>query len=213
MQQQVADALQRDGFFHARALAPAEYLAVSASLGEVVAVDDVELRPGVGSYACSPGSVPFHTDHPAIAIAAWCCIRQDPVDGASLLLDSQPLIRALSPRHVTSLESLRLAFPPLAVGHAAGAAPVLVQRADRHEVYYPPIVRPDQPGLEALAALQTLVERVREVGPSAQIQIRLDVNDALFVDNRRMLHGRGPLRPDSPRLLRRVWMRRGMLPA
>jgi hypothetical protein len=211
VQQQVADALERDGFFHARALAPAAYLSLAASLGEVVAIDEIELRRGVGSYACSRGSVPFHTDHPAVAIAAWYCVRQDPVDGASLLVDSQPLIRALSSRQVTSLESLRLAFPPLASGHAPGAAPVLVLRADRHEIYYPPIVRPEQPGPEALAALQALVERVREVGPSDQIRIPLDVNDALFVDNRRMLHGRGPLQPDSPRLLQRTWIRSGLV--
>jgi alpha-ketoglutarate-dependent taurine dioxygenase len=88
-----------------------------------------------------------------------------------------------------------------------------VPRDDHHEVYYPPIVRPEQPGPEGLAALQELVERVREVGPSEQIRIRLDVKDALFIDNRRTLHGRGPLRPDSPRLLQRVWIRRGLVPA
>lgn len=213
MQQQVASALRRDGFFHARALGPAEYLSLAASLGEVVAVDEIELRPGVGSYACSPGSVPFHTDHPAVAIAAWHCVRRDPIDGASLLVDSRPLIRALSPQQVTSLENLRLAFPPLAAGHVAGAAPVLVPHADHHEVYYPPIVRPDQPGPEALVALQALWERVCEVRPSAQIRIRLDVKDALFVDNRRMLHGRGPLARNSPRLLQRTWIRRRLAAA
>lgn len=209
MQQQIAEALERDGFFHARALVPAEYLSLAVSLGEVVAVDEIELRPGVRSYACSPGAVPFHTDHPAVAIAAWYCVREDLVDGASLLVDSQPLIRALSARQVTSLESLRLAFPPLAAGHAAGAAPVLVPRADRHGVYYPPIVRPEQPEPEAEAALQELAERVREVGLAEQIRIRLKVTDALFIDNRRMLHGRGALRQNSPRLLRRAWIQSG----
>jgi hypothetical protein len=212
MQQEVADALRRDGFFHARAIRQDEYIALAASLGEVVAVEEIELRPGVGSYACSPGPVPFHTDHPAVTSAAWYCLRQDPVDGASLLIDSQQLIGKLSLEQIALLERLRLAFPPLVAGHPPGAAPVLMPRSDGYGVYYPPIVRPQGPEPAALDALQELAEQVREVGPTLQIRIRLEVNDALFVDNRRMLHGRGSLRPNSPRLLRRAWIRREPAP-
>lgn len=209
MQQEVADALRRDGFFHARGIGPDEYIALAASLGEVVAVEDIELRPGVGSYACSPGPVPFHTDHPAVTTAAWYCVRQDLVDGASLLVDAQRLIGKLSLEQIALLERLHLAFPPLSVGCRPGAAPVLMPRADGHGVYYPPVVRPEEPEPEALVALQDLAERVREIGPTEQIRIRLAVKDALFVDNGRMLHGRGPLPQNSPRLLRRAWIQRG----
>ncbi|KYF96111.1 hypothetical protein BE20_04465 [Sorangium cellulosum] len=213
MQQEVADALRRDGFFHARGIGPDEYLALAASLGELVAVEEIELRPGVGSYACSPGPVPFHTDHPAVTTAAWYCVRQDPVDGASLLVDAQRLIGKLSLEQITLLERLHLAFPPLLAGHPPGAAPVLVPRSDGYGVYYPPVVRPEEPEPGALVVLQELTERVREVSPTEQIRIRLAVSDALFVDNRRMLHGRGPLRPNSPRLLRRAWIQREPAPS
>jgi len=209
MQQEVADALRRDGFFYARGIGPDEYLALAASLGEVVAVEDIELRPGVGSYACSPGPVPLHTDHPAVTTAAWYCVRQDPVDGASLLVDVQRLVTKLNPEQIALLERLRLAFPPLIAGHRPGAAPVLMPPSEGYGVYYPPVVRPEEPEPGALVALQELAEKVREVGPTDQIRIRLEVNDALFVDNRRMLHGRGPLRPSSPRLLRRAWIQHG----
>jgi len=206
MQQEVADAIRRDGFFHARGIGQDEYIALAASLGEVVAVEEIELRPGVGSYACSPGPVPFHTDHPAVTSAAWYCLRQDPVDGASLLVDAQRLIGKLSLEQTALLERLRLAFPPLVAGHPPGAAPVLMPW------YYPPVVRPEEPEPAALDALRELAEKIREVGPNVQIRIRLQVTDALFIDNRRMLHGRGPLRPNSPRLLRRAWIRRESTP-
>jgi hypothetical protein len=209
MQQEVADALRRDGFFHARGIGPDEYLALTASLGEVVAVEEIELRPGVGSYACSPGPVPFHTDHPAVTTAAWYCVRQDPVDGASLLVDARRLIGKRTSEQIALLKRLRLAFPPLVAGHPPGAAPVLVPRSDGYGIYYPPLVRPEEPEPGALVALQELAERVCEIDPTEQIRIRLEVNDALFVDNRRMLHGRGRLRPNSTRLLRRVWIQRG----
>ncbi|WP_437656743.1 TauD/TfdA family dioxygenase [Sorangium sp. So ce1182] len=212
MQQEVADTLHRDGFFYARGIGPKEYLALAALLGAVVAVEEIELRPGVGSYACSPGPVPFHTDHPAVTTAAWYCVRQDPGDGASLLVDAQRLVGKLNPEQLALLERLRLAFPPLAAGHSPGAAPVLVPRSDGYGIYYPPVVRPDNPEPRALSALQELADRVREIGPTEQIRIQLEVNDALFVDNRRMLHGRGPLRPNSPRLLRRAWIQRELAP-
>lgn len=212
MQQEVTDALRRDGFFHARGIGRDKYLALAALLGDVMAVEEIELRPGVGSYACSPGPVPFHTDHPAVTSAAWYCERQDPVDGASLLVDAQQFIGKLSPEQIALLERLRLAFPPLITGHPPGAAPVLMPRPDGYGIYYPPVVRPEEPEPAALVALQELAEKVREFGPAVQIRIRLEVNDALFVDNRRMLHGRGPLRPNSPRLLRRAWIRREPAP-
>ena len=212
MQQEVADAIRRDGFFHARGIGQDEYIALAASLGEVVAVEEIELRPGVGSYACSPGPVPFHTDHPAVTSAAWYCLRQDPVDGASLLVDAQRLIGKLSLEQTALLERLRLAFPPLVAGHPPGAAPVLMPWSDGYGVYYPPVVRPEEPEPAALDALRELAEKIREVGPNVQIRIRLQVTDALFIDNRRMLHGRGPLRPNSPRLLRRAWIRRESTP-
>jgi hypothetical protein len=211
MQQEVADALRRDGFFHVRGIGPDEYLALAASLGDVVAVEEIELRPGVGSYACSPGPVPFHTDHPAVTTAAWHCVRQDHVDGASLLVDAQRLVGKLNPEQIALLERLRLGFPPLLAGHRPGAAPVLMPRSDGYGIYYPPVVRPDEPEPGALVALQALAEKVREVGPTEQIQIRLEVH---FVDNnRRMLHGRGPLRSNSPRLLRRAWIQRRPAPS
>ncbi|WP_434043981.1 MULTISPECIES: TauD/TfdA family dioxygenase [Sorangium] len=206
MQQEVADALHRDGFFYARGIGPKEYLALAALLGDVVAVEEIELRPGVGSYACSPGPVPFHTDHPAVTTAAWYCVRQDPVDGASLLVDVKRLVGKLSSEQIVLLERLRLAFPALVAGHPPGTAPVLVARSDEYGIYYPPVVRPDNPEPRALSALHELANRVREIGPTEQIRIRLEANDALFIDNRRMLHGRGPLRPNSPRLLRRAWI-------
>jgi hypothetical protein len=212
MQQEVADALRRDGFFHARGIGQDEYLALAASLGEVVVVEEIELRPGVGSYACSPGPVPFHTDHPAVTSAAWYCVRQDPVDGASLLVDAQRFIGKLSLEQIALLERLRLAFPPLIAGHPPGAAPVLLPRSEGYGVYYPPIVRPQEPEPAALDVLRELAEKIREVGPNVQIRIRLQVTDALFIDNRRMLHGRGPLLPNSPRLLRRAWIRRESAP-
>jgi hypothetical protein len=145
MQQEVADALRRDGFFHARGIGPDKYLALAGSLGEVVVIEEIELRPGVGSYACSPGPVPFHTDHPTVTNAAWYCVRQDPVDGASPPVDAQRLLENLPLEQNALLERLRLASPPLVAGHPPDAAPVLVPRFDGYGVYYPPVVRPDEP--------------------------------------------------------------------
>lgn len=207
-QQDVAGALRRDGFCLVRALAPESFLALASSLGEVVAVEAIELRPGVGSYACSPGPVPFHTDHPAVAVAAWHCVRQDSVDGASLLVDAGALVGRLSAATVARLEALHVAHPPLARGHEAGFAPVLEPRSGGHDVYVPPIVRPRSSEPSSLAAYGAFVDQLRAVGAATPIRLRLEPTDALFVDNRRVLHGRAALRPDSPRSLRRAWIRR-----
>jgi Taurine catabolism dioxygenase TauD, TfdA family len=205
-QQDVADALRRDGFCVVREVASEAYLALAASLGDIVAIEAIELRPEVGSYACSSEPVPFHTDHPAVAIVAWHCVRQDPADGASLLVDARGLVGGLSAAEVALLEGLQLAHPPLAEGHAAGFAAALKSGPEGHDVYFPPVMRYRAPETASIAAFGAFSERVREANMAAPIRFRLAPNDALFVDNRRVLHGRATLRPDSPRLLHRAWV-------
>jgi alpha-ketoglutarate-dependent taurine dioxygenase len=39
------------------------------------------------------------------------------------------------------------------------------------------------------------------------ITIRLKAGESVFIDNNRILHGRGPIQEDSQRLIKRVWIK------
>jgi hypothetical protein len=145
----------------------------------------------------------FHTDPPPAEILAFHCITQDEIDGASLLIDLGHLADDFSPEEIDGLCNFQVAYSVLnSSGTDELAFLPLLSRHDRGPtVNYMPwgIRRPAEPGRAAL--LEKFERYLRERPVHA---IRLNPGESLFVDNHRVLHGRGPVAPDSRRFLRRV---------
>ena len=200
----VASRLRTDGFaFCPQKLGATEFEAVGSRLGDILAKASVSLRPDVESYLCQPERIPFHTDHPDVAIVAWHCIAQDADDGASLLIDTWPLVRAFEPER---LMALPVDFPARRGSTSPGRRPLLMQGEARPRVYYAPWnvrLQGLPPSQAATAAAWRLAVEVAPV-----IRRRLEPGQALFIDNARVLHGRGAVDPRSGRCLRRLWLGR-----
>jgi hypothetical protein len=168
-----------------------------AEFGSVCDETIVAVHPNARTYVSGHGAIPFHSDHPDVDFIEWHCERQDPADGATLLLDAQAIVLALPAAIRELLRRTLLPFAPLD-GRALGAlAPVLDERG----VFYAPWLEPIGPAsLDGLLAFREALLR-----QTAPIEIRLRAGEALVVDNRRMLHGRRAIAPDSPRRLERRW--------
>lgn len=202
--------------------------ALAASLGPILQRERVALRAGAHAYLARPGPVPLHTDHADVAVVAWWCEAADTVDGASCLLDAAPVLDALPEALRTRLRGVHLACPLLApdavappraeAGGPAGRPappmqprPVLVARPGRRDALFcSPWLRPfggrpeDESGdAEALEALRG---RLRAAIARDRLRVPLAPGEALFVDNRRILHGRDAIAEDSPRCLHRRWI-------
>jgi hypothetical protein len=194
--------LEREGFAVLRAVAgPGDLERAMGALGVVVHRTAVELRPNVGTYLCKPGAVPFHTDHPDVEWIAWWCEAQDPTDGASLLVDARQLVRNLPLSEREKLRATLLPCPELgerSSGTSRRSHPVV---GPDDAIYFAPWLAPptDQEG----AAWRRLVALVGRTTPR---RVRLQPGDALVIDNRRTLHGRGPISAASPRRLCRLWV-------
>lgn len=196
------DALDRDGFVVLRDIgSPTEFERALAELGEVVLRTPVELRPNVGTYLCRSAAVPLHTDHPDVDVVAWWCERQDEQDGASILVDALAVIAGLDERTRTALGGVPVPCPTLArvAGGPCAAERTVVSASGG--VYFAAWLSPTRSGMAAV--WRELAQRVED---APRREVRLGPGEALFVDNRRMLHGRRALAEGSTRRLCRAWL-------
>lgn len=199
-------ALREQGYTCVPGLTPSAYRALASKLGHVVANETIELRDGAHAYVAKPGQVPFHTDQAQVEIIGWHCQQQDANDGASLLLDSRPILSNLSVLTRDLLRRVRLSCPPVAGGPPTFSVPVLRQKGDRDAFFCSPWLDPVDCGIAEQDALRMLSSAIQAFAVSSTIRVRLAPGDALFIDNQRIMHGRAALSVDSRRKLHRVWI-------
>ncbi len=179
--------LTTEGYAWLQSVGAAGFNALSQVLGRPLRQTHVRLDPIKGTYLTSPGSIPLHTDHPAVPWIAWLCVEQDADDGALVLADLEGVPADMRPD-----ASVTAACPCLDSTRARTVHPVL----QRGQWYFPDWHLRGRPECEALVAA---VDRL------PRIEIPLVPGDVLVIDNRRMLHGRRSLPPKSHRHLIRHW--------
>ncbi len=180
---------------------------LAEGLGDVVGAERIALRPGAHAYVAQPGPVPLHTDQPEVSVIGWWCEAQDDEDGASRLLDTWPVVDSLPEGDRARLRRVELVTPPLAGGPPTMRWPVLRPAPRGEHVFCSPWLRAASDDPEDQVALDAFRSRVSAHARSAVWSVRLRVGDALFVDNRRVLHGRNAIGATSRRCLRRLWVR------
>lgn len=174
---------------------------VLSCFGTVVEKTHVQLDAAVRSYLCDWRPVPIHTDHPEVAFVAWFCHAQDLVDGATLLVDSRPILKQLDDSARADLRATLLPHPAIDFDSQVGASPVL---SNTSHVYFAPWADPLR--APAKRGYLEFSAGIRGAASSCQIEFRLREGDLLLIDNTRVLHGRRALDPNSPRHLSRFWI-------
>ncbi|MGE5100339.1 MAG: TauD/TfdA family dioxygenase [Deltaproteobacteria bacterium] len=198
------DELRARGFVHvARHVSADEFEALCTSLGTISARSEVALRKGARSYLASPEAVPFHTDF-VVDVIAWRCEVQDPIAGASLLLDARAVLATLSAVVETLLRNTRIEMRA-APGSAPHRREVLQGVGCTERLSFAPWLEPVGVGPRESAAYDDLRRAVTAAAQQARA-VRLMPGEALLLDNGRFLHGRGPLPVDSRRRLSRRWI-------
>lgn len=204
----LVDDLAKDGFAVLRGTFDAVgYRELGMSIGEVVGEERIAIRPGAHAYVAKPGPVPLHTDQPEVDVIAWHCERQDENEGSSLLFDMRPFIEQLPEALRRKLHEVHLQTPPLAGGPPTMRWPVLRRTPDGDAVFCSPWLRSSSPREDHIEALDDFRQRLSSSIRGGQFSVRLLAGDVLFVDNRRLLHGRAAIPLDSKRCLRRLWLR------
>ena len=174
-------------------------------LGDIVDETTVRQRSAATTYLAGRDGVPLHTDHPEADLVAWRCESQDARDGASVLADSHPILRAMGAR-ADELRGVELHVPAQLPRQTRERCVVW----DGRRLYWAPwyrVVRAGDAGRRALELFTSLLAM-----GFGHRRIRLAAGELLVLDNARWLHGRDRLSHGSGRFLRRYWLRRPRAP-
>lgn len=200
MRTELLATIRHEGFaVITRGLDDASFVELARDLGEIVDDTRVRLVAGKRTYLARPDPIPLHTDHPKACLIAWRCEAQHELDGASLLADGHAVLAQLDARTRAILGEIEL---PAMVRPGDVATPTPIASRDGR-VFYAPWLEPIERAVEKHHALVAFREALGSAKPR---RVRLDPGQVLIANNRRMLHGRGALLPDSARRLRRLWI-------
>jgi Taurine catabolism dioxygenase TauD, TfdA family len=150
--------------------------------------------------------LPLHTDPPDVDILALHCVVPDLHGGDNQLVDASDLDKAFEPEEIECLGRVEVAY---AADNSDGTdgertRPLVDRRGGLLDLFYVPwgVRTPTDEGLKRL-----LARFIRYLEEKPVIEVRLQPGETLFINNRRMLHGRRSLPQDSRRHLVRVHIR------
>lgn len=214
---EVLASIQSLGYAHVRQPLTAEdFDLVAQQLGSIALRTDLAITHNRSSIVYKPDEIAFHQDNPVMNILGWYCVRQDEFDGSARLLDSGDVANYFSRSEIKIMSSVNVRYPdpdPLRHNPDRGLIayllwPLVTEKSTRCEVYYVPWLLLDSYDEEQSRVIEQFAEYLRAKEQNQVIRIRLREGESLFIDNKRMLHGRGPMQRDSKRFLKRVWIKR-----
>jgi len=177
-----------------------DFASIAHGLGTTIKITEIRARHGRREKLCSNLPMSLHTDHPSARCVAWYCKQPARVGGSSLLVDVRSVIGALTETDLEELRGLEVKVPPISRTGAFRSRPILT--ADG--VYYADWLLEKSSRKEVGHALARFQKALTEVAP---ISIQLRENQALFIDNSRVLHGReGYIDGTRSRRLVRHWI-------
>jgi hypothetical protein len=197
------------------------YEQIASRLGTIVLRSDVKvdldrarnqeqvrhLRGRGGIY--SPSPLHLHTD-PNADLVSWYCVEQDETGGPMLMLDTGNLEAHFSPRELEILSRIDLWSPSRkseSEPETLTPVPLLSRKNGRYKLFYAPWLLRDSYDAEATSVLEKFVAYVNNLEGKQLISLPIKKHDTIFIDNGRMLHGRGALPETSKRHLVRLYLR------
>jgi hypothetical protein len=214
--------LETDGYLHLTwPMTMESYEAIAGRVGTIVQKNDVKvdsaraesqeqarrIKGRGGIY--SPGALGFHTD-PIADLVSWYCVAQDDGGAPMMMLNLGDLDEHFSAEELEVLSRVELLSPtrkPGAEQETLTPTPLLTKTSGKYKVYYAPwlLREPEDASLRKVAEKFTAYVKNKE--ETQLIILPVKPRDTVFLDNHRMLHGRGELTQTSRRHLVRFYLR------
>ena len=213
---EVLTSLRSHGYAHVRqAHSYEQFEEIARQMGSIALRTDLAITPTRSSIVYKPDEISFHQDNPAMNILGWYCVQQDQLDGSSRLLDAGDVSDHFSRDEVEVMKRTKVGYPnPDPSQHNPDRGlishlfwPLLTEKATRIEVYYVPWLLIDSYDEKQCRVLEKFAAYLRDKEENELIIIRLETGESLFIDNNRILHGRGAIQEKSQRFLKRVWIK------
>lgn len=197
--------------------------AIAGRLGKIVQRSDIKVdaerahnqerlrvikgRPSV----YRPGAIYFHTD-PIADLVSWYCLVQDETDGQMLMLDLGDLEECFSTMDLETLGKVELWSPTRKSDSEQEKfipVPVLSKTNGKYKIYYAPWLLQVSHDAGADHVMEKFAAYLKKKEETQLISLPVKPGDTVFLDNHRMLHGRGELTQSSNRHLVRLYIQAG----
>jgi hypothetical protein len=160
------------------------------------------------TYQADP--LEFHSDNPRMNVLAWYCVEQDEIDGATRLIDTSNVVEHFSEDELTVLTGINVRYSVWQPGSDRESflnEPLLTKTAFGYRTYYQSWLLLDPYSDEQVAALNKFASYIHHMREAHSTDVKLAKDECLFIDNRRILHGRNALGYGSKRHLIRLYIR------
>ena len=218
----IRDALETDGYLHLTwPMTMENYEAIAGRVGTIVQKNDVkvdlaraqsqekvrQIKGRGGIY--SPGALGFHTD-PIADLVSWYCVEQDEGGGPMMMLDLGDLEEHFSVEELGILGGVQLLSPTRkseAEQETFTPVPLLSKADGRFKVFYAPWLLPQSEAPSVRKIMEKFATYLKNKEETQLIVLPIKPRDTVFLDNHRILHGRGELSQTSRRHLVRFYLR------
>lgn len=170
------------------------------AFGHICMTTDVVINNTTQALVTSDRPLALHTDHSRVEFIAWQCIQQSSIGGETRLLDGRKVLDSMSVELRKELTKIRM-FEHHVFKRDSESSPLLSYKKGVPSIYYSFWLADDNQ--KQTRCFQAFIN---EIASKEELLIRLQPNDMLIIDNRRMLHGRTAILGDKNRFLRRYWI-------
>lgn len=177
-----------------------DFEALCCQLGEIIARTDISIDESRAVYQVrTSGPLTLHMDDPPARYIGWLGMIEPEHDEPTKFLDTLPILQMLSSSELELIKSIQvkddngLIHPMLADDGVFHYVPWMIQM---HTVS-------DNETFEALAHLQSLIRKATKSCHT----VNINKGEFLIIDNTRIIHGRDRIASDSPRYLKRLWIK------
>jgi hypothetical protein len=218
----IRHALETDGYLHLTwPMTMENYEAIAARVGTIVRRSDVKvdlaraqsqeqvrrIKGRGGIY--SPGALGFHTD-PTADLVSWFCVEQDEGGHPMMVLDLGDLEEHFSAEEREILSRVELLSPsrkPETEEETLTLTPLLTKTNRKYKIFYAPWLLREAEDAAVRKIAEKFAAYVKNKEETQLIVLPVKPQDTVFLDNHRMLHGRGELPQTSKRHLVRFYLR------
>jgi hypothetical protein len=214
--------LETDGYLHLTwPMTMENYEAIAGRVGTIVQKNDVKvdlaraqsqeqvrlIKGRGGIYSAS--ALGFHTD-PIADLVSWYCVEQDDGGHPMMTIDLGDLEEHFSGEEREVLSRVELLSPTRkseAEQETLTPMPLLTKKGEKYKIYYASWLLRESEDASVRKVADKFAAYVRNKEETQLIVLPVKPGDTVFLDNHRMLHGRGALPQTSKRHLVRFYLR------
>lgn len=199
---EIAEKLEIQGFALIEFCEADFFEEIVQDLGVIIQTTDVRANKESKALVTSDKALDLHTDHHKADFIAWYCVEQSEIGGESIILDGLEIYNKLNEKEKQALKDVQLMEHK--VFHNDKEKQPLIEIVNGQPKIYYSFWLVEEPKLNSQkAALNKFQYLIKENNP---IIFKLKPNQALIIDNRRVLHGRSAIK-SGERLLKRYWIK------